>query len=206
MIHRHFPEDRRARELAREALCRIEFGWGPWGALAMTRVCDWEIGVQVSGGKLLDVWPCFQSGPFDEKRRNRIFGRTERSVQIVSYTSRQDAFAQRATNAVILRVAGGSSATLEIRVKRPSERTVRKTLGELAADNEVEYTGPFQSESMLVHRLVDAGPVPRFFQNQRYRHARRRRLVSGKSLSGERPPGVVQPHLGGGPRCGKLIS
>ncbi|MEK7751839.1 MAG: DUF3604 domain-containing protein [Acidobacteriota bacterium] len=154
VIHRHFPEDHASANWPGEALCRLEFGWGPWGALAMTRVCDWEIGVQVSGGKLLDVWPCFQSGPFDEKRRNRIFGRTERSVEIVSYTSRQDAFAQRATNAVILRVAGGSSATLEIRVKRPSERTVRKTLGELAADNEVEYTGPFQSESMLVHRLV----------------------------------------------------
>ena len=30
----------------------------------------------------------------------------------------------------------------------------RKTLGELAENNEIEFTGPFTSESFVVHRLV----------------------------------------------------
>lgn len=162
VIHRVFPEDqaRRARRWTGEALCRVEFGWGPWGMLDMTRVCDWELTVAVEGGKLENVLPCFQSGPFDEKRRNRIVERGENSARIVSYTSRADAFLQRATNAVVLHLSGGPEAVLEVSIAKPGPKKIRKKLGELARHNEVELTGPFQSESVLVHRLV----TPEFFR------------------------------------------
>jgi hypothetical protein len=73
---------------------------------------------------------------------------------MVSYTSRQDALAQRATNSVVLRVACGRDAAIEVQVIGPAQRTLRKTLGELAAENEIEFTGLFQSASVLLHRLV----------------------------------------------------
>lgn len=162
VIHRMFPEDHamRRRQWTGEALCRLEFGWGPWGMLDMTRVCDWEISASIEGGKLRAAHPCFQSGPFDERRRNRIVERGENSVRIVSYTSRADAHAQRATNSVVLHVSGGEDAVLEVSLAKPAVRKYRKTLRELARYNDLEITGPFQSETILIHRLV----TPEFFR------------------------------------------
>ncbi len=156
VVHRHFPEDhaQASRRWPGEALCRLEFGWGPWGSLNMNRVCDWDVSVRVHEGKLLSVTPCFQSGPFDENRRNRIVSRAERECRFQLYSSRSQAFGERATNAVILHVAGGRNSSLEVAVGKPAEVTVRKTLGELAEYNEVETTGPFTAESFIVHRLV----------------------------------------------------
>lgn len=155
-IHRHFPEDL-ARPNARwpgEALCRLEFGWGPWNSLNMDRVCDWEVHVRVHDGRLISATPCFQSGPFDEERRNRITLRTGSECRFQLYTSRAQAFAERATNAVIVRVQGGRDASLEVAVSKPAPVTVRKTLGELAEYNEIETTRPFTAETFIVHRLV----------------------------------------------------
>jgi hypothetical protein len=156
VIHRHFPEDR-ATEASLwhgEALCRLEFGWGPWAALGMARVCDWEATATIREGKLISATPCFQSGPFDEDRRNRILARDEKSCRFRLYTSRLEAFEERPTNSLILHLAGGPNALLELKISRPSEMTFRKTLGELAENNEIEFTGPFTSESFIVHRLV----------------------------------------------------
>jgi hypothetical protein len=156
VIHRHFPEDHTATggRWPGEALCRLEFGWGPWAALGMARVCDWEVTATLRDGKLISATPCFQSGPLDEKRRNRILSRTESSCRFQLYTSRIEAFEERATNAVVLHVAGGRNAVLELKLTRPSRMTFRKTLGELAEHNEIEFTGPFTAESFVVHRLV----------------------------------------------------
>lgn len=156
VVSRHFPADRARPGSAwpGEALCRLEFGWGPWAALGMARVCDWEVTATLKGGKLLSVTPCFQSGPLDEDRRNKILARSEDSCRFQLCTSRLQAYEERATNSVILHVAGGRDAVLELALSRPSKMTLRKTLGELATDNEVEFTGRFTSESFVVHRLV----------------------------------------------------
>lgn len=156
VIHRHFPEDHAGagNRWPGEALCRLEFGWGPWAALGMDRVCDWEATVTIHDGKLRSVTPCFQSGPFDEKRRNRIVSQSENGCRFQLYTSRAQAFDERATNAVVLHLSGARSSVLELTLSQPSAMTVRRTLGELAENNEIEFTGAFTSESLVVHRLV----------------------------------------------------
>lgn len=155
-IHRHFPEDHMdpPGRWPGEALCRLEFGWGPWGALAMDRTCDWDVEARIHHGKLQAVTPCFQSGPYDEERRNRVLSRTENGCRLQLYTSRRQAYRERPTNSVVLHLAGGPKSILEVTVKRPAPITVRKTLAELAEHNEVEFTGRFTSESFVVHRLV----------------------------------------------------
>ena len=156
VIHRYFPEDHAAAgsRWPGESLCRLEFGWGPWAALGMARVCDWEATVTIRGGTLVSVTPCFQAGPFDEERRNRIVARSENSCRIQLYSSRLEAFEERATNAVVLHIKGDPSAAVELELTKPAKMTFRKTLGELAENNEIEFTGPFTSESFVVHRLV----------------------------------------------------
>jgi hypothetical protein len=156
VIHRYFPEDhvRPSSSWAGEALCRLEFGWGPWAALGMARVCDWEATARIRDGKLIAATPCFQSGPFDENRRNRILERTGNTCRFQLYTSRLQAFQEGAINSVVLHIAGGHDAVLELTLTRPARIEVRKTLGELAENNEIEFTGPFTSESFIVQRLV----------------------------------------------------
>ena len=162
VISRHFPEDHADPNgpWPGEGLCRLEFGWGPWAALNMARVCDWEVSVTVKNGKLRSVTPCYQSGPYEEEKRNKILSQSENSCKFQLYTSRKDAFAERATNSMVLHIAGGRDAVLEIKLTKPSELQMRRTLGELAEHNEVEFTGPFTSESFIVHRIV----TPEYFR------------------------------------------
>jgi hypothetical protein len=158
VIHRHFPADSAARAIQwpGEFLCRVEFGWGPWAALNMARVCDWEAEIRLRDGRLLDAIPCFQAGPYDEQRRNRILARDQRRCRFQLYTSRRDAFEERATNAVVLRLEGGRQSQLELALTKPAVKTAQATLGELAESNWIDFTGPFTSESFVIHRLVTA--------------------------------------------------
>jgi hypothetical protein len=155
-LHRFFPEDHTKPNapFPNEVLCRIEFGWGPWAALSMNRTVDWEMQCRIKNGKLLDVSPCFQSGPFDEKRRNKLIEKTEDSCRVQSYTSRTDAYAERATNSVVLRIAGEPGSSIELEVTKPAKMSYRKTFRELVESSDVAFTGAFQEESVLVHRLV----------------------------------------------------
>jgi hypothetical protein len=161
-FHRFFPEDyaKLSAPFPQQSLCRVEFGWGPWAALGMARTCDWDFTCKVANGKLLEVTPCFQSGPFDEERRNKIAERSATSCRVISYTSRTDAYEERATNAVVLKIEGGPSTVLDINLTKPSRMTITKRLSELLESSEVAFTGQFTSESMLIHRLV----TPEFFQ------------------------------------------
>lgn len=156
VIDRYFPEDhlRPDQQWPNEHLCRIECGWGPWGDLNMARIADWKVKAKVTDGKLLAVTPCFQSGPYDEKRRDRITTRSESEVSFEMHTSRMQAFEELPTKAVILRLTGPPSATLDIELEEPARLKFSRTLGELAENNEVQLTGRFTSESFLVHRLV----------------------------------------------------
>ncbi|HCO93861.1 MAG TPA: hypothetical protein DIU00_07920 [Phycisphaerales bacterium] len=156
VIHRDHPVDRTigASSWKKSVLCRIEFGWGPWGDLNMARICDWRFRVVVNNGRILCATPCFQSGPFDEKRRNRITMIDDRSFEVLSYTSRMQAYEERATNAIVLEIQGTPKTELKIAVTRPAKMTFAKLLEELAESSDVEFTGPFTSESILLHRVV----------------------------------------------------
>jgi len=156
VIHRDHPIDRTIGALSwkQPVLCRIEFGWGPWGDLNMARICDWQFRVAVDDGEILCSSPCFQSGPFDEDRRNRITTIDDRSCEVVSYTSRMQAYEERATNAIVLEIQGTPKTELKIAVIRPTKMTIAKSLADLAKSSDAVFTGPFTSESILLHQIV----------------------------------------------------
>jgi len=165
VIHRDFPVDNRPGPAlwSEPVLVRLEMGWGPWAALGMPRICDWEMDVQVNGGKLIEVQPCFQSGPLDETRRNLVTGKSSGGFNLQCYTSRLQAFAERATNAVVLKIHGGPDTELMLNITRPRQQRVNRKLSGLLKSNEVAFTGPFPDESLIVHRVVPLAKVSSSF-------------------------------------------
>lgn len=156
VIHREHPIDSTpgVNPFARPVVVRLEYGWGPWASLGIPRICDWKIDTKVQGGKITELMPGFQSGPIAEDRRNRITGSTPGGFELTSYTSRLDAFAEKATNLVAMRIEGGPDTRITLNITQPTSMTVSKTLAELLASNEVAFTGPFPDESLILHRPV----------------------------------------------------
>lgn len=156
VIHREHPIDLAVGTSCWEqpVLCRIEFGWGPWGDLQMARICDWQFNVALNEGKILNATGCFQSGPFDEERRNRLTLLDDSSFQVISYTSRIQAYEERATNAIVLEIQGTPRTELKLTMIQPVEMMMTKSLGQLVESSDVEFTGPFTTESILFHRIV----------------------------------------------------
>jgi hypothetical protein len=137
-------------------LCRFEFGWGPWGDLNMARVCDWQFELSVEGAEIDDVLGCFRSGPIDDKRRNVVERPSTTTCRVTSYTSRTAALGDLVTNAVVLKLKAGPRARLTAKIAKPAQVTVTKRLSDLATSGHIEITGPFSSESFMLHRLVFA--------------------------------------------------
>jgi len=79
---------------------------------------------------------------------------TEQGCSVHSYTSRKQAYEERATNAVILEIQGSPETMLNLSSKKPTTMRIEKRLKELAESSDVFFTGPFTSESILMHRLV----------------------------------------------------
>jgi len=156
VIHRDFPMDREpsARSWEQPVLVCFEFGWGPWPALGITRVCDWDFHIEVEGGVLEAHQTCFQSGPLEEDRRDRLLERTERGLRVVSFTALRQIIDDVSTKGVVLRLRGGPDTRLSLRLTRPVELSKSWTFRELAQSSEVLSTGPFPKESAIVHRLV----------------------------------------------------
>ena len=156
VIHRDFPMDRwtSAQSWSRPVLARFEYGWGPWPALGITRVCDWDFHVTLDGGLLDAVQPCFTPGPLEEDRRDRIVERSEQSLRVRSFTALRQQVEDRSQKAVVLRMRGGADTKLTITLDAPTRQTLSLTLGELAESSEVLYTGEFPRESSLLNRLV----------------------------------------------------
>jgi hypothetical protein len=156
VIYRNHPVDRKIRPSCwkRPIFCRIEFGWGPWGDLNMARICDWQFRVNASDGKIITATPCFQSGPFDEKRRNKITTVNDKKCEVISYTSRMQAYEEKATNSIILEILGSPKTKLTISLNQPVQKTITKSLEQLTQSSDTTFTGPFTSESMLLHRIV----------------------------------------------------
>lgn len=156
VIYRHHPVDRDPDQSKWEkpVLCRIEFGWGPWGGFNADRVMDWDFNIEIMNGKILSVTPCFQSGPLDETRRNKIMTVEEQRCRFISYTSRTQAFEERATNSVILAIQGSPDTELAFSLAQPKKMVFNKTLGELTESNDIIFTGGMPSESIMLHRVV----------------------------------------------------
>ena len=133
---------------------RLEWGWGPWGALALDRVCDWAMRVDVEQGRIKRFFPCLQSMPFDEQRRHRFERIDESGLSIRSYTARQNAYRENPNQSVILEIEGGADTALSLSLSEPVEQKSRYTLAELARGSANLFTGPFPKEGYQWHRLV----------------------------------------------------
>lgn len=156
VIYRHFPVDEKPEKSQWESpvLCRIEFGWGPWGGFNAARIADWDFDVKVKNGKILSATPCFQSGPLDETRRNKITYLDESNCRFNSYTSRTDAFEERPVNSVILEIQGSPETDLIVSLAKPSPINREISLEELSESNDIFFTGEMTSESVMIHRVV----------------------------------------------------
>jgi hypothetical protein len=133
---------------------RLEWGWGPWGALALDRITDWRMELAVTGGRIERFFPCLQSMPFDEQRRHRFVRTGNDRLSIVSYTARQNAYRENPNQSVVLEIAGGPDCRLDLQMQAPAEMSASATLALLAQGSQHHFTGPFPKEAFQWHRLV----------------------------------------------------
>ena len=156
VIHRDFPMDRvpTPQSWSEPVVVRFEYGWGPWPALDMTRTCDWDIHVRLEGGVLEDFQPCFAAGPLDEGRRDRVLARSDRHLQIQSFTALRQQLEDYSQKGVVLKVRGGPETRITIELTAPARVSLTQTFKQLARSNEMLFTGDFPKESAMLHRLV----------------------------------------------------
>jgi len=156
VIHRDFPVDRRPGpgSWQQPVVVRFEYGWGPWPALGWGGTADWDFTIDVQGGRIEEVQPCFVTGPLDEMRRDRIASRDERSVRVQSYTALKQQVDDYSQKAVVLRVVGSPQTRLTVSCTKPAACSLSQSLGQLAESNEMLFTRPFPWESAMLHRVV----------------------------------------------------
>ncbi len=156
VVHRSHP---RLAGAARAALAapvqlRLEWGWGPWAALALDRVTDWRMELAVADGRIRRVFPCLQSGPFDETRRHRFCQPEPGRLSIVSYTSRAGAYRENPNQSVVLELEGDHAMALTLEVVEPPGGTTVTRVADLLEASRNLAVGPFPRESYQWHRLV----------------------------------------------------
>jgi hypothetical protein len=155
VVHRAYPADPLAGFVPDEPFqIRLEWGWGPWGDLALERVCDWDFDIALSGGRILNAWPCLRSGPFDEDRRHRIERTGEGALSVRSYSSRAGAYRQNPNHSLVLEVAGAADMRFDVAMRGPTQDSTSHALADLARGSATRFTGPFPGESWQWHRLV----------------------------------------------------
>lgn len=152
VVHRAHADD--AAPLSSPVQVRLEWGWGPWGALALDRVCDWAMRVQVERGRIARFFPCLQSMPFDEQRRHRFERRGDGGLDIRSYTARKNAYRENPNQSVVLEIEGGPETVLKLALAEPVAQASAHTLGELQRGSANLFTGPFPKEGYQWHRVV----------------------------------------------------
>ena len=103
---------------------------------------------------LENVQTCFQSGPLDEARRDKILERSDKHLRIKSFTALRQQFEDISTKAVVLKVRGGPDTRVKITLSKPTNVSLSQTFRQLAQSNEMLFTGDFPKESAMVHRLV----------------------------------------------------
>jgi hypothetical protein len=133
---------------------RLEWGWGPWGALALNRVCDWAMQVHVHGGRILRFFPCLQSMPYDEQRRHRFHRLGEDGLAIRSYTARRDAYRENPNQSVVLELAADGASLLDLALTEPVVQSSSTPLARLFDGSRNLFTGGFPKEGYQWHRLL----------------------------------------------------
>ena len=79
---------------------------------------------------------------------------TNQNCKVISYTSRKQAYEERATNAIILEIQGKPETEIQLSLEKPTEMNISLSLKKLAESSDVFFTGPCTAESILIHRLV----------------------------------------------------
>jgi hypothetical protein len=153
VVHRAYGNDAVA-DMSAPLQVRLEWGWGPWGALALERICDWAMEVSLSAGRIVRFFPCLSSMPFDEQRRHRFERRGETGLAIRSYTSRKDAYRENPNQSVVLELAAPAEATLALNLAEPVAQQTTTTLRDLWRGSANVFTGPFPKEGWQWHRIV----------------------------------------------------
>lgn len=156
VVHRSHPRSRvgPAEAYGRPLQLRFEWGWGPWGDLALDRIADWHFEITVERGRLLRAFPCLRSGPFDEQRRHRLSRSGDHRIRVASYSSRHGAYRQNPNHALVLEVEAGPETTFDLQMTSPAELTASAAAAELLEGSQPLFTGPFPKESCQWHRLV----------------------------------------------------
>jgi hypothetical protein len=156
VVHRSYPRQGidAATAFGEPLQLRLEWGWGPWGALALDRITDWRMRVALSQGAIQRCFPCLQSMPFDEARRHRFERIGERELAITSYTARQNAYRENPNQSVVLEVAADAGCRVRVGLEAPVALTAEATLGELFEGSRHWFTGPFPKEAFQWHRIV----------------------------------------------------
>jgi len=156
VVHRAYG-DEQAPAFSGPVQVRLEWGWGPWGALALERICDWAMEVKLDGGRIGRFFPCLQSMPFDEQRRHRFERQGEAGLAIRSYTSRRNAYRENPNQSVVLELAAPPEATLDLTLTEPVAQRATVNLADLQHASHNAFTGPFPKEGWQWHRLVPHG-------------------------------------------------
>jgi hypothetical protein len=156
VVHRSHPRTRvePAEAYGAPLQLRFEWGWGPWGDLALDRIADWHFEIAVERGRLLRAFPCLRSGPFDEQRRHRLSRCGDDRVRIASYSSRQGAYRQNPNHALVLEVEAAPETAIHLHMTSPAELSATATATDLLDGSQPLFTGPFPKESCQWHRLV----------------------------------------------------
>lgn len=156
VIHRDFPQDRRTDRSSwnEPVLVWFEYGWGPWAALDMAGIAEWDVRFGIENGRFEALQPAFQTGPYSEEHRDELVEHTPQSVHLRSYTARRQEFEDHSQKGLALKIAGGPESLLTITSRAPSEKEWSFRLGDLAESNEVLFTGPYPRETALVHRVI----------------------------------------------------
>ncbi len=156
VVYRNFPCDQETDDSSwdKPVLCRIEYGWGPWSGLNVPRIADWNFDIRIKNGRILAATPCFQSGPLDENRRNKISVVNDNQCLLQSYTSRLEAFEERPTNSIILEIQGSKETELVLSLTQPAKVDHVISFRELEESNDIFFTGDMTSESVMIHRIV----------------------------------------------------
>ena len=164
-VWRQLPALSAATEQADDAVeFRLRVEWG-WGGMEEQRVTDWRVRLSLSEGEITEVVPHYQSGPFDEARRNRIVECSDRSVAWRSHTARRQAFRGVATNALVFTVRAPRSARIRLETELPAARQFERTVAQALAENHVERMGPsFSAETLLMHRALPMEALRRHWE------------------------------------------
>ncbi len=155
VIERYFPEDHAEDiKLPGRSKCRIRYGWGPWAQFESGRIALWDMKIQMNGGKIRHAYPCFQSAPYSEEFRDRIEVLDDKTLHLISPTTRMKSFEEDPTKSIVLDLEGPADAEIIVDASKPVKQVVKASLGYLSQDNKISFVGGFGEESFIIEKLV----------------------------------------------------